>query len=122
MSPISIRLVGGSHPADHEGRVEVYINKVWGTIDYNSLDMRDANVVCRTLGYQFALKMGRASSLGFGSGTGPFWFWYLNCDGSERSIAECYVDTPDLYSNHTHSNDAAVVCSEFEGWCSYAYI
>ena len=52
-----VRLVDGS--VSHEGRVEVCINQVWGTICsstsryyYNYWDVSDAKVVCRQLGHQ----------------------------------------------------------------------
>ena len=44
-----VRLVGGSGP--HEGRVEVCVNKAWGTVCSNSWSTADANIVCRQLGY-----------------------------------------------------------------------
>ena len=44
-----VRLVGGSSP--HEGRVEVCVNEVWGTVCSNSWSTDDANVVCGQLGY-----------------------------------------------------------------------
>ena len=42
-----IRLVGGSHPL--EGRVEVCINRAWGTICDNGFSTEDATVVCNQL-------------------------------------------------------------------------
>ena len=98
--------------------MEVNVKGEWGTINYYNWDIKDANVVCRMLGYQFAIRAGRASSLGFRSGSGPIWFRNLNCLGSERSIADCSIDTSRLYTAnyyyHSHYYDAGVVCST--GW------
>lgn len=44
-----IRLVGGAYY--YEGRVEVCLNGVWGTVCDNSWGDADAKVACRTLGY-----------------------------------------------------------------------
>ena len=44
-----VRLVGGSVPS--EGRVEICINRTWGTICGTSWRRQDAAVVCRQLGY-----------------------------------------------------------------------
>ena len=44
-----LRLVGGNIP--NEGRVEICMNNVWGTICDDGWDNTDATVVCRQLGY-----------------------------------------------------------------------
>ena len=53
-----LRLAGGN--IANEGRVEICINNVWGTVCDDSWGTTDASVVCRQLGYstqgQFLLR------------------------------------------------------------------
>ena len=44
-----LRLVGSNIP--NEGRVEICISNVWGTVCDDSWSSTDATVVCRQLGY-----------------------------------------------------------------------
>ena len=44
-----IRLVGGQ--TEHEGRVEICVKGLWGTVSHNGWEGREATVVCRQLGY-----------------------------------------------------------------------
>ena len=44
-----IRLQGGSN--DQEGRVEICLNGVWGTVCDDLFNFTDASVACRQLGY-----------------------------------------------------------------------
>ena len=44
-----VRLVGGASP--NEGRVEVCVNGVWGTVTDDGFYISGARVVCRQLGY-----------------------------------------------------------------------
>ena len=46
----NIHLVGGA--SSNEGRVEVWVNGLWGTVTNYQWDSREATVVCKQLGYQ----------------------------------------------------------------------
>lgn len=47
----AVRLVGGS--TEYEGRVELCINRLWGTVcSQNFGTITEAKVVCRQLGHQ----------------------------------------------------------------------
>ena len=44
-----LRLVGGN--IENEGRVEICVDNVWGTVCLDSWGSAEATVVCRQLGY-----------------------------------------------------------------------
>ena len=102
-----VRLVGGQNPG--EGRVEICLQGVWGTICHSEFDTNDANVVCRQLGLP---DRGAAVYYGayFGQGSGPFHIQYIGCSGSESDLLQCshgaYIT---LCSSHV--GDVGVRCA-----------
>lgn len=62
-----VRLVNGSGP--HEGRVEVFHERRWGTVCDDVWDKKDGDVVCRMLGYSGAEQIHRTGRFGQGTTT-----------------------------------------------------
>jgi deleted-in-malignant-brain-tumors protein 1 len=62
-----LRLVKGtvSDPSFSFGRLEIFINGVWGTICDDYFDLIDAYVACKQLGYSGAIRYGRSGSEGY---------------------------------------------------------
>ena len=63
---LPVRLVNGSSLL--EGRVEVLVNGTWGTICDDYWDIREAQVVCRQLGFATALHAWSFAHYGRGTG------------------------------------------------------
>ncbi|XP_068177668.1 neurotrypsin isoform X3 [Antennarius striatus] len=102
---VPVRLVGGE--SQREGRVELYLSGQWGTVCDDGWSDRDAEVVCRQLGYSGVSKA-RVMAY-FGEGTGPIHVDNVKCSGEERSIADCIKQAPGIH-NCRHSEDAGVIC------------
>ncbi len=103
---VLVRLVGGT--SQYEGRVEVSHNGIiWGTVCDDSWDIRDANVVCRQLGFDHALEA--LSNAYFGSGSGSIYLDDVGCYGSESQLSQCPA-SPWGVHNCRHYEDAGVRC------------
>ena len=90
-----------------QGRVEVFRRGTWGRVCYHHWDLRDANVVCRQLGFKGALSA--TSSAGFGMGERNILMDNVHCAGNESSLTECkHSGEPLVYLGHF--KDASVIC------------
>ena len=101
-----IRLVDGPSPL--EGRVEICMNRAWGTVCNNSFSSSDAEVVCTQLGYKFN---GSSVLTSFKTtiGSGPIFLDRVSCEGVEERVIDCQQAPVGLHTC-THQQDIGVKC------------
>ncbi|XP_060589155.1 deleted in malignant brain tumors 1 protein-like isoform X2 [Ruditapes philippinarum] len=98
------RLVNGTGPYD--GRIELFVNGQWGTIDARFVDMYDARTLCKTHNASLAIYFESAI---YGQGTGPILSRELNCDGEQSHIRKCSGKSP--YGSSSHTYDLSIACT-----------
>lgn len=81
---IQYRIADG--PTENQGRVEMSIGGVWGTICDAYWDAKDADVFCRSLNYSTGQHL-KADI--FGPGNGTVWISHVHCNGSEDNLLQC---------------------------------
>ena len=90
------------------GRVEVFYNGYWGTICDDGWDIRDAQVVCRELGYKDAVRALHGGQIP--AGFGQIWLGNIDCNGKEQNITSCYHRGWGV-QYCSHYEDAGVECT-----------
>lgn len=88
--------------------MEVFHFGTWGTVCDDDWDLRDANVVCRELGFPSALAINNTAA--FGRGKGRIWMDDVQCTGHETSLTECRHRGWGR-NDCDHGKDAGVLCT-----------
>jgi hypothetical protein len=114
-----VRLVDGRTPND--GRVEICFEGVWGSVCDDSWDERDAEVVCRQLGYD-----GRPIALMSHPFLSDYSLQYhlddVDCSGSEDMLSDCAHGGIGVHNCIEMAEEAGVTCSGEFVWCIYCPI
>ena len=102
----AIRLVNGA--SQFEGRVELCVGSMWGTVCDDSWDDNDAMVACRQAGFLTEGATARRLAF-FSQGTGAIVLDDLRCVGNESSLFNCPHSGVNIH-NCVHAEDAGVTC------------
>ena len=102
-----MRLSNDTRP--NAGRVEIKIGEQWGTVCDDSWDLQDADVICRSLGYQGAERALTKGQVTPGNESYPIFFDDVQCDGDEIGIEFCNHNGVGN-NNCYHFEDAGVEC------------
>ncbi|KAG7226202.1 hypothetical protein INR49_014216, partial [Caranx melampygus] len=84
-----VRLSGDNEGHSDRGRVEIFVNGEWGTVCDDLWTTKNAAVVCRQLGFQYALKAAKNSEFGEGKDLRILLLDDVQCDGTESSLLDC---------------------------------
>lgn len=105
----AVRLMGDERGRKDRGRVEIYINGEWGTVCDDLWTTQNAAVVCRQLGFSYALKASRQAEFGEGKHL-RILLDDVQCDGTEETLLNCQHAGVGMHNCH-HHEDAGVVCT-----------
>ncbi|XP_044130367.1 T-cell differentiation antigen CD6-like, partial [Bufo gargarizans] len=102
----ALRLAGSNGPC--AGRVEIFMDGVWGSVCHNGWDALDAEITCQQINCGSALSALRGSY--FGSGPPQIHRNEVDCKGGEHFLWECEEHGNRDCSAGEH---AGVICTEY---------
>ncbi|KAK2843029.1 hypothetical protein Q7C36_011244 [Tachysurus vachellii] len=107
----AVRLMGDDQGRKDRGRVEIYIDGKWGTVCDDLWITQNAAVVCRQLGYDYALKASTHAEFGEGKHL-RILLDDVQCEGTEETLLNCQHNGVGKHNCH-HHEDAGVICGSF---------
>uniref|UniRef100_A0A8B9JX71 Si:ch211-136a13.1 n=1 Tax=Astyanax mexicanus TaxID=7994 RepID=A0A8B9JX71_ASTMX len=108
-----VRLVSADNRSYH-GRVEIFLKGEWGTVCDDLFNLKAAVVVCRQLGFPFAVRVAKRAEMGQGASGLSILLDDVECEGSERTLLDCKRAKIGKH-NCGHDEDVGVVCGYEEG-------
>ncbi len=82
-----LRLQGG--PTLNEGRLEICIDNIWGTVCDDLFQEPSARVACRQLGFSAIDTTILTFEYGNSNTLGPIWLDNVQCIGNETKLFDC---------------------------------
>ncbi|KAF7284717.1 hypothetical protein GWI33_021726 [Rhynchophorus ferrugineus] len=116
-----VRLVGGKD--DNEGRIEITVFNITGYVCDDQFSTRDADVVCRELGFPlgaFEVKVNSYYAKGLRENNTLYMMDDLECLGNETSLMDCNFPGWGIH-NCADREIAGVVCKTPEEKCKEGY-
>ena len=103
-----IRLINGDGTPGN-GRIEIYHDNTWGIVCDDFFDEREAEVVCRQLGYDHV----DSHSIKVSGRSGQqIWLDDLRCTGRESRLSECSHIGWGAHNCNSRDEGTAVTCSQ----------
>lgn len=96
-----------------EGLVQLFYNNTWRTVCDEQWDKRDADVVCRMMGYEDSTTVLRKSANSNQENNPAGWTSNLKCIGNESTLFQCYHEERRL-GQCVHGENAIVSCKRPE--------
>lgn len=112
---VPVRLLGGA--TEHEGRLQIYTNGLWGTVCDYGWTIIDAALVCNQLGLALNpldWRLQRSDVPGAGT-TEDVILSNVRCTEHDVDITQCRAELAsrgDFYNSCTHEHDVGIRCYE----------